>query len=120
LYYHRDTEGTEFKTETDGWFRISVIWISPKLRALCVFVVINFPSVLSCPLSALSSPSVPYSLRPGLGGAFQGSSAIGRFLDQDAQVVILRGFGQAVKGFAGFQVVSHRFKTGRDGDFIVG
>ncbi len=54
LYALTYTEGTEFKTETDQWFRISVFRISPKLRVLCVSVVINFPSVLSCPLSALS------------------------------------------------------------------
>jgi hypothetical protein len=82
LYALTYTEGTEFKTETNQWFRISVFRISPKLRVLCVSVVINFPSVLSCP--SPRSPLSALSLRPGLGGTFEGSSASGRFLDQDA------------------------------------
>jgi hypothetical protein len=43
MFYHRDTEDTEFwKSEN----------LNPKLRVLCVSVVNNF-SVLSSPLCAL-------------------------------------------------------------------
>ena len=59
FYYHRDTEGTEFRRNPN--FRKSDTIRFPffksetnpfpfsELRVLCVFVVINSPSVLSSP-----------------------------------------------------------------------
>ena len=34
--------------------------------------------------------------------------------------MVLRRLGQTVKGLPGFQIASHRFETGGDGDFVVG
>ncbi|MEA3162467.1 MAG: hypothetical protein QOE88_285 [Verrucomicrobiota bacterium] len=45
MFYHSDTEDTEFRKSEN---------LNPKLRVLCVSLVKKFPSVLSSPLCALA------------------------------------------------------------------
>jgi hypothetical protein len=57
LFYHRDTEDTEFRIrKKEGRLavrRSSFFLPNPKLRVLCVSVVNQFPSVPSSPLCVL-------------------------------------------------------------------
>ena len=56
---------------------------------------------------------------PDLVRTFLRSSAPGGFIDQEAQIVVLRGFRQTVKGVPCFQIAPHRFETGCDSDFVI-
>ena len=56
---------------------------------------------------------------PDLARAFQFLSRLGCLVDQQVQVVVLRGLGQAVKSFTCFHVMSHSFQASCDRYLVV-